>query len=89
MANTSLHQRMAHAAANPPKNQHVVDITIIWPDNVWEARAENEYLKSCLEGVSEHFEAYPLGEKEEKFITLENKFGRTYAEIHVSPCKAV
>jgi hypothetical protein len=67
-------------------NQHIVDITIIWPDAVWVDADESEYLKNCLTGVQEYFETHPIKNTEQK-LTLMNKFGRTYAEIHINPCK--
>jgi len=67
-------------------NKHIVDITIVWPDDKWEPQAEQDYLLNCLEGVKEYFEEFPIQNKEQK-LTLTNSLGRVYAEIHVNPCK--
>lgn len=67
-------------------NQHIVDITIIWPDNKWEPETEQEYILSCLQGVREHFEHHPIQNTDLK-LTLSNALGRIYAEVHVNPCR--
>lgn len=67
-------------------NQHIVDITVIWPDDKWNQADENAYLISCLKGLLEHFEARPIHNREET-RDLVNTLGRRYAEIHISPCK--
>jgi hypothetical protein len=67
-------------------NQHVVDITIIWPDDKWEQGAEQEYILSCLQGVIDSFKRNPI-RKEDHKRTVINAFGRVYAEVHITPCK--
>jgi len=67
-------------------NKHIVDITIIWPDDAWEAEVEQEYLLNCLKGIKEHFQQYPIKGHDHK-LTLTNSLGRVYAEVHVNPVK--
>jgi hypothetical protein len=74
---------------NVMANQHIVEITIIWPDDKWEDDVtENEYLANCFLGVADHFFENPIKNKEER-RTLTNRLGRNYAEIHISPCRSV
>lgn len=68
-------------------NQHVLDVTIIWPDDKWEPEAEKDYITNALLGVAEHFEKHPIVDKREAKRTISNKFGRVYAEVHFNPCK--
>lgn len=68
------------------KNQHIVEITIIWPDDKWEDDVESTYLDGCLEAMREHLQDNPIQNREEK-RTIVNARGRVYAEIHISPCK--
>ena len=69
-------------------NQHIVDITVIWPDGKWNTADENAYLISSLTGILEHFQSRPISNREEK-RDLVNTLGRKYAEIHISPCREV
>lgn len=41
-------------------NQHIVDVTIIWPDDKWDSIDEQAYLLNCLQGVQEHFIQHPI-----------------------------
>lgn len=67
-------------------NQHIVEVTVIWPDDKWNNADENAYLISSLTGILEHFQSHPISNREEK-RELVNTLGRVYAEIHVSPGK--
>lgn len=69
-------------------NQHIVDITIIWPDDKWEDQTENDYLISSLKGVIEHFKRHPI-QNRERTMHIANVHGRVFAEIHVSPCRSL
>jgi hypothetical protein len=67
-------------------NKHVVDITIIWPDDKWQPAAEQAYIASALEGVVEYFRDHPIENREYKPMLM-NKFGRVYAELHINPAR--